>query len=382
MSFKKVLITGGAGFIGKNLSRKLMQLGHSVTIMDCFLTKIHGKNKDLPDDLKQKVRLVKANILDKEKLYPEMALHDTIIHLAAETGTGQSMYEIENYTQTNINGTSIICDFLINEKHNIKSIILASSRSIYGEGRYISPRFGFVYPNIRTFSDISNNFDVTCPITGERNLTLTSTSEDSKIHPSSIYGITKQAQEQMVMMTSKLCGINGIALRYQNVYGPGQSLNNPYTGIISIFTQLAIQNKEINIFEDGLESRDFIFIDDVANITAKCVSLPSNTNLILNVGSGEPTSVIQIANKLKSLLNSKSKIIVSGSFREGDIRHNFADLELLKNTLPIKSLTNINHGLRKFIEWAIMEEISLQSTSYDKSIIELKERGLIKKNDK
>jgi dTDP-L-rhamnose 4-epimerase len=217
---KNVLITGGAGFIGTNVARKLVKLGYNVTLFDNFHKQIHGDKRELPLDLQDKVTLIVGSVTDKALFYSVLNSQDAVIHYAAETGTGQSMYDISGYTEVNILATAYLCDYLINESHTIKNVIVASSRSIYGEGKYFSQASGNVYPDSRTKETIKKSFEPVCPETGEPNLELRATDESSKIHPSSYYGITKQVQEQMIIMAAKLKNLNGFALRYQNVYGP------------------------------------------------------------------------------------------------------------------------------------------------------------------
>lgn len=377
----RVLITGGAGFIGTNVSRKLIAAGHEITILDNFHPQIHGENTSLPEDLSSAVRLVKGSVEDRELLYECLRNQDAVVHLAAETGTGQSMYHIARYTSANIMGTAHLCDFIVNEEHQLKSVVVASSRSIYGEGKYICPNHGVVYPHARTNASAARQFDVYCPESDECKLQLAPTDENSKILPSSFYGITKQVQEQMVIMATRLKNISSYALRYQNVFGPGQSLKNPYTGILSIFTRLALQHQSINIFEDGLESRDFVFIDDVANATVAAVTKGANGQHIVNVGSGVPTSVMEVAQEIKSFLSSNSEIFISGDFREGDIRHNYADLGKLKEVLGYTPSRSFKEGLHEFLKWALAQnDIPATMADYQQSLLELKERGLLNKN--
>lgn len=374
---KKILITGGAGFIGSNVAARLVSENYQVTILDNFNPQIHGETNELPLPLRDRVKLIKGDITDTETLYNALEGQHAIIHYAAETGTGQSMYDISRYTAVNIQATAALCDYIVNQTHQIQTIIVASSRSIYGEGKYHSPTYGDVYPHARTFSSIEQNYDPCCPFTGLHILEVRPTDEASKIHPSSFYGITKQVQEQMVIMAAKLKNITGFALRYQNVYGPGQSLKNPYTGILSIFTRLALQNKNINVFEDGLESRDFVFIDDVVDATVKCLGINSGQH-ILNVGSGIPTAVYEVAKNIVAYLNSQSNITISGAFREGDIRHNFADLTLIKSVLDYNPQWSFEKGLHQFIDWVLTQgDIPANLNDYEKSLKELKEKGLL-----
>jgi dTDP-L-rhamnose 4-epimerase len=374
----KILITGGAGFIGSNVSRKLITEGYEITILDNFLPQIHGDKNYLPEDLDGKVKLIIGDVADKSVLYAALEGQDAVIHYAAETGTGQSMYAVSHYANVNIQATANLCEYIINENHQIKSVIVASSRSIYGEGKYNSPEYGTVYPNSRTFQNVKQSFEVCCPTSGAHNLKVEATDESSKIHPSSFYGITKQVQEQMIILATQLKNINGFALRYQNVYGPGQSLKNPYTGILSIFTRLALQNEEIIIFEDGLESRDFVHIEDVVAATISCLKLEKKGQYILNVGSGVPVNVLEVANEIVSYLKSDSPIKISGAFREGDIRHNYADLKLISQLIGFEPRWSFKEGLHSFIDWALLQnDIPKDTIDYRKSLGELKEKGLL-----
>lgn len=299
MGYKKVLITGGAGFIGSNLALFLIQQGCSVTVLDNLSEQIHGANpastSPLYISIKDKVNFIKGTVTSRTDWENAIAGNEVIVHLAAETGTGQSMYQISHYTEVNIGGTAIMLDILANTKTSIKKVIIASSRAIYGEGKYISGELGVVYPAHRSAKEMdAGNFEVTYPgATGP--LQLVATDEESKIHPSSVYGITKQNQEQMVMTVCPTIGIAPVAFRYQNVYGPGQSLTNPYTGILSIFSTLIRNKKPINIFEDGKESRDFVFIDDVVRATFSGIEKEEANGQVFNVGTGVATTVLEVA---------------------------------------------------------------------------------------
>lgn len=379
-----ILITGGAGFIGSKLSLSLYSKGYDVSVIDNLSPQIHGDisfDSSLYLSIKDITNFIYSDITNKSH-YQHHILDafqnaETLVLLAAETGTGQSMYDINKYVTTNITSNAIILDLIINQKlTNIKKIIFASSRAVYGEGKYQCSNHGFIYPKSRKEKDLSNGiFDVLCPQCNEKT-SLIPTDEDSLLQPSSIYGISKISQEQIISLMCKTLGISYIGLRYQNVYGPGQSLSNPYTGILSIFSTRILNENEINIFEDGLESRDFVYIDDVVDATIKAIEYDSEINEIFNVGSGISTSVLDVSKELKKLYNKETPINITGKYRLGDIRHNLADLSKIKSTLGWNPKTSFSNGLKNFTDWVKTQPI--QVDQYEKSILELESKKLIK----
>jgi dTDP-L-rhamnose 4-epimerase len=379
VNMKNILITGGAGFIGSNLALKLISKGYNITVLDNLSEQIHGSNPEndspLYQSIKGKVNFIKGTVTAKEDWRKAIANQDVIVHYAAETGTGQSMYEIQKYVDVNINGTAIALDLLANELHQVKKMVIASSRSIYGEGKYKSAELGIVYPKHRT-ANYMDNGDFEVKVEGSGPLVLTATDEESKIHPSSVYGITKQNQEQMIMTVCPTLGIAPVAFRYQNVYGPGQSLKNPYTGILSIFSTQIKNGNGINIFEDGKETRDFVFVNDVVDATILGIEKEEANYEIFNVGTGVPTDVITVANSLIKNYGINVPVTISGNYRLGDIRHNYADLTKIKNKLGFEPLFSFEQGLKHFTNWVDKQEI--QQDNYAKSIEEMKAKGLYK----
>lgn len=375
---KNVLITGGAGFIGSNLALRLISLGYTVTVLDNLSPQIHGDEETsmLYLSIKDKVNFIKGDVRNKADWFKALATQNIVVHFAAETGTGQSMYEVQQYVDVNSSGTGIMLDYLVNEPNDIKKVIIASSRAIYGEGKYTCVTHGNVYPTERNVDDLSNGlFEPKCPLC-KNELNVTATDEDSKIHPSSVYGITKQHQEQLVLNVCKSKNIPAVAFRYQNVYGPGQSLKNPYTGILSIFSTQILNGNDINIFEDGKESRDFVYIDDVVNATILGIENPNADYQAFNVGSGIATTVLEVATKLKKNYDSDVKIKLSGNFRIGDIRHNYADLTKIEEKIGFKPGFDFNTGLAQFTKWVKSQEV--MEDNYAKSINEMKAKGLFK----
>ncbi len=376
---ENILISGGAGFIGSNLALKLVSFGHNVKVLDNLSAQIHTNSKEnshLYQSIKGKVNFINGDVRNRKDWQKAIANSTVIVHLAAETGTGQSMYQIEKYVQVNCGGTAVMLDILANEKHTVKKVIVASSRAIYGEGKYYCESHGESFPDEREDAQMSNGqFESLCSIC-KQPLRISATDEDSKIHPSSIYGITKSNQEQMILVTCKSLDISAIALRYQNVYGPGQSLSNPYTGILSIFSTRILNNNPINIFEDGKESRDFVFIDDVVNATILAIQDNKLKSCSLNVGSGVSTTVQMVADSLNKLYQSDVEIKVSGNYRLGDIRHNKADISKIKKLLGFSPKVSFEDGLKQFVDWVKNQEVN--SDKYEQSVNEMKDKGLMK----
>lgn len=376
----KILITGGAGFIGSNLALYLIEKGYEVTVLDNLSEQIHGTNPEhnspLYHSIKDKVHFIQGSVTSVEDWNKAIGDNETIVHYAAETGTGQSMYQIKKYTDVNVGGTAIMLDILANNKTNVKKVVIASSRSIYGEGKYLTDDGEIVFPDHRLSADMdAGNFEVTYPGT-KGPLQLVATDEQSKIHPSSVYGITKYNQEQMVMTVCPSLGIAPVAFRYQNVYGPGQSLSNPYTGILSIFSTLIKNNKPINIFEDGKESRDFVYIDDVVKATFLGIEKEAANGEIFNVGTGIAVTVWEVASLLVELYGTTVPLQVTGNYRLGDIRHNYADTSKIEKRLSFKPAFDFKTGLKNFTDWVNGQEV--QQSKYEDSINEMKLKGLLK----
>lgn len=377
---KKVLITGGAGFIGSHIALKLIEKGYEVTVLDNLLEQIHGiapdKTSPLYCSIKDKVRFIKGEVCNKTLLEEGLKDVDYVIHLAAETGTGQSMYEIKRYIDVNIGGTALLLDILTNSKNHVKRVVVAESRAIYGEGKYHCEECGDVYPTERKDEDMAKgDFECHCPKCGGK-VTLVATTEDSAIHPTSVYGIGKQVQGQLVHLICKNIGIESVSFRYQNVYGPGQSLTNPYTGILSIFSNRIKSHKGINIFEDGKETRDFVYIDDVVDATIAGMEVPKANGYVFNVGTGIATDVLTVAQTLCKHYGIEVPLIVSGNYRLGDIRHNYADITLAKQILGFQPKWTFDAGIQQFTEWVNRQE--LQTDNYEASLEEMKKKGLFK----
>lgn len=376
----KVLITGGLGFIGLELARALVRRGMTIRLMDNLSPQIHGvlPQPELGSLLGDgRVEVVRGDVCQRRDWVSALEGIASVVHLAAETGTGQSMYRIGDYTRTNVLGTALLLDVLANESHRVKKLVLASSRSVYGEGAYRCAGCGLVYPAIRSLESLAaNRWEPICP--GCCGIIVpVATPETARTSPASIYAATKLAQEDLVRVAGSSLGIPFLIFRFQNVYGEGQSLNNPYTGILSIFSNRMRQGKEIFLFEDGLESRDFVHVLDIVAGLALGLSTDRGDGLTMNLGSGIAVTVTTIARTLKrQFAESPSELVVSGQYRLGDIRHNYADISVVSKALGFSPNVPLEEGIARFARWVMTQPVV--EDKLDHANQELIERGLMK----
>src|SRR3569833_101513 len=371
-----VLITGGAGFIGSRLAKRLAAAGHRVTVFDNLSEQKHNTNTQKTKKLEAVANCVRGDVCDRDSLARELANQEVVVHLAAEPGTGQSMYAIQRYERANLQGTACLLDVIVTAPPpRLCKMVVASSRAIYGEGKYQCAAHGSVFPRARTATAMSaGRFEAEWPVSAEP-VTVLPTSEDTPFAPSSFYGLTKQVQEQMVLMFGAARGLDALALRYQNVYGPGQSMSNPYAGLLAVFSNLVRQGKPLQIFEDGLESRDFVYVDDVVDATAACLSESVRGVHSLNVGSGVRTTVLEVAEGVRAFFKSTVPVQITGKFRVGDIRHNVADTTRIHELTGFVAKWQFTAGLARFLEWAQASEAG--DYGFERSLSELEQRGLL-----
>jgi len=344
---KNLLITGGAGFIGNYVSNFAHKKGYNVTILDNLDKQVHGAEQLWPDYLHEDINKVFGDVRDSKLVNELVAKNEYIIHLASAVGVGQSMYEVEHYTSVNSLGTGVLLQAIVNNKDNIKKLILASSMSVYGEGSYIDNNGDISFPEERKESDMINfnwEFDGYTPIP---------TNEEKPLKPSSIYALNKREQEESCLCIGKTYNIPTLAFRMFNVYGPYQALSNPYTGVVAIFSSHILSNKSPIIYEDGLQMRDFVYVEDVANAYINGLEKDFKGQHILNLGSGEQINIYDVAKELSKILKFDGKPDISNKFRSGDIRNCFGDITKIKQVIGWEPKHSINEGMKKLLKWLV-----------------------------
>ena len=351
----RVLVTGGAGFIGSHTVDLLVERGYSVRVLDNLEPQVHFNKK--PDYLNQKVEYFFGNVTEREDWFKALKNVDAVIHLAAIVGVGQSMYQPVRYLTTNSIGTANMYEVLLEKpeiRKSIRKIIVASSKSIYGEGAYVCKVHGVVYPGLRKREQLEKkDWEVHCPFCDEY-VKPVGITEEKPVQNLSIYALSKYDTERIAVNFGFALKIPTVVLRYFNVYGPRQSLNNPYTGVIAIFSSRIKNNNPPIIFEDGRQLRDFIYVEDVAR--ANLLALESEREGVYNVGTGKATSILEVANTLIELFDSKVEPKITGEFRVGDNRHDFADISKIKRELKFEPRYSLKQGLEKFVEWGKTRE--------------------------
>lgn len=367
----KILVTGGCGFIGSHLVDRLVKEGHKVRVFDCLEPQVHRGAK--PAFLNKEAEYIFADVRNRKKLTQAIRGIDVLFHEAAQVGVGQSMYEIEKYVDHNSRGTAILLDVLVNTKNKVQKMIVASSMSIYGEGAYRCRCCGVVYPLLRSDPQLKRRqWEMQCSRCG-KTAAPAATQEDKPLFPTSVYATTKRSQEEMFLAVGVSYKIPAVALRYFNVYGPRQSLSNPYTGVAAIFLSNVKNDNPPLIFEDGKQSRDFIYVDDIVEANLLAMKNRKADYDFFNVGTGQPRSIKEIAQTIISLYQKKLSPKILKKFRSGDIRHCYADITKISKKLGFKPRVSFREGMKKLITWS---ESQVSHDFTRKAQAELKKRGL------
>jgi dTDP-L-rhamnose 4-epimerase len=372
----KIVVTGGAGFIGSHLVDALLQQGHAVTVFDNLEPQVHGDGGKVPDYLNSAAHFVKGDVRDKVALEKVLVGQDVIFHHAAMVGVGQSMYQIARYMETNTQGTANLLDLVINKyKDQIRKVVVASSMSIYGEGLYSCAQCGDIVLGLRDEADMAKGqWEPRCPKCGT-DAAPALTPETKPLHATSIYALSKRDQEEMTLMLGKSYGVPTVALRYFNVYGPRQSLSNPYTGVCAIFSSRIKNDHSPIIYEDGRQSRDFVSVYDIVQANILAMEKKEADYEAFNIGTGRATSILDIAQVLAKLYGKNIVPTLEQKYRAGDIRHCVADITKARSVLGYEPQVLFEDGMRDLVAWGKgVQAVDKVQTA----INELKERGLSK----
>ncbi|HZE97660.1 MAG TPA: SDR family NAD(P)-dependent oxidoreductase [Planctomycetota bacterium] len=368
----KVLVTGGAGFIGSHLVRSLLKAGESVVVYDSLDPQVHVTKPAIPKH--KKLSVVIGDVRNRKKLAGVVKKVDAVVHLAAAVGVGQSQYQIGHYVDVNLNGTGVLLDILANEKHKVGRVVVASSMSAYGEGPGECPKCGRVRPGLRSDAAMKQgNWEPTCPVCGG-SVAMTPTKESDRFLSTSIYAVTKMGQEELVLNYGLAYGVPSVALRFFNVFGPGQSLSNPYTGVAAIFMG-RLKNKHAPfLYEDGLQARDFTSVHDIVQAIELSLRKKIGAKRVFNVGTGVATPIKRIAEILIRCYKSDVEPQIVKKFRSGDIRHCYSDITEIREALGYAPKTNLEQGLRELVDWSA--EVDARDT-FERAQKELVRRGLV-----
>lgn len=374
MKKSSVLVTGGCGFIGSQIVDLLVSKNYKVRVLDNLDPQVHTSGK-MPPWINSGAEYIQGDVRDARALENALKSIDAVIHDAAAVGVGQSQYQIKHYSDVNIGGTANLLDLIVNKfRDKIRKIIVASSMSCYGEGSYLCPKCGPTLAELRTSEAMqSGKWEVPCPKC-KAWLKSIGTPESKPFECNSIYAITKKVQEEMVLNIGQTYKIPAVALRYFNVYGPRQSLSNPYTGVAAIFLSRLKNNNPPVIYEDGLQTRDFISVHDIAKANLLALENSGGDYQSFNVGTGKAISVLEIAQKLAKLLGKNIQPDITKKFRSGDIRHCVSDIGKIRKTFGFRPEWDFERGMKELMEWS---QSQTAEDKFETVTKELRSKGLL-----
>jgi len=377
MSIEHVLVTGGAGYIGSHLVDALVARGAQVTVLDVLEPQVH-RSGTWPSYANAKARYIRGDVRDRSVFEPLVLEADAVVHFAAAVSIGQSMYQVDRYVDVNTRGTALLLDILVNAKHRVKKVIVASSIGVYGEGAYRCATHGAVAPTIRAEAQMAaRDWEQRCPICAAPVESIP-TPEDKALYRDNIYSMTKYHQEEMVLLIGKTYGIPAVAPRFFNVYGPRQSLSNPYAGVAAIWLSRLLNGKQPVVFEDGGQLRDFVSVHDVVRCLLLMLDTPGADYLPVNVGSGETVTILDIARMLNRILGTSIEPQITQAGRTFDIRHNTADITRARTLLGFQPTVPLETGFTELVEWAKTTP-DVAADFFDAALDELKQKGLLVK---
>ncbi len=374
MGNSNVLVTGGAGFIGSHIVDALIEQGHKVRILDSLVEQVHGGA--IPAHLNSEAEFIKGDVCDADAVKNALDGIDVVYHEAAEVGVGQSMYEIARYVRANDLGTAVLLEEMVKRPSQFRKLFVASSMSIYGEGAYRCSTCEIdVNPFLRTDEQLdAHKWNYNCAACGSE-LEPTGTRENKPLFPTSVYAASKQVQEQYCLSVGRAYKIPTVAFRYFNVYGTRQSLSNPYTGICAIFSSRLMNDQSPLVFEDGNQTRDFVNVKDIARANLMALETDKGDYQSINIGTGNPMSVVQVANLLADGLGKSIKPEIVGKYRGGDIRHCIADISKARDLLGFEPRVSLKEGLGELLEWLGNQKAD---DKVDAATAELAARSLVK----
>ena len=345
-----ILVTGGAGFIGSHLVDALVGRGHRVRVLDALVPQVHPGGEK-PAHLNPEAEFLHGDVEDEAALARALEGVEAVFHKAAEVGVGQSMYEMRRYVRANTLATSALLEQVVARRDRIRTLVVASSMSIYGEGAYACPAHGSVAPPPRPAAQLAGRrWEVECPACGSE-LRPVGTGEEKPLAPASVYAVTKQDQEQLCLVAGRAYGIPVVALRYFNVYGTRQALSNPYTGVCAIFSARLLHGRPPVLFEDGRQTRDFVHVGDVVRANLLALERDGADYAAVNVGTGRATSVGEVARLLAEGLGRGPEAEIVGKYREGDVRHCFADIRRARRLLGYEPRVTLEEGVPELLSW-------------------------------
>jgi len=375
MSIQHVLVTGGAGYIGSHLVDGLIARGYQVTVLDALVPQVH-RSGTWPSYANAKARYVLGDVRDRAVFEPLVLEADAVVHFAAAVSIGQSMYQIDRYVDVNTRGTALLLDILVNAKHHVQKLLVASSIGVFGEGAYRCATHGPVDPTIRPEEQLAaRDWEQRCPVC-RAPVESIPTPEHKTLYRDNIYSMTKYHQEEMVLLIGKTYGIPAVAPRFFNVYGPRQSLSNPYAGVAAIWLSRLLNGKRPVVFEDGGQLRDFVSVHDVVDCLVLMLEQSGADYLPVNVGSGDTVTILEIARMLNRILGTSIEPDVTQAGRKFDIRHNTADITRAKTLLGFQPKVPLEDGFRELVEWAKTTP-DVAADFFDKALDELKQKGLL-----
>jgi dTDP-L-rhamnose 4-epimerase len=374
---ERVLITGGAGFVGSHLADALAEAGHNVVLFDNLEPQVHGSNDDRPGYLSRDHQLIRGDIRDSDAVRAVVRSADVVFHLAAMVGVGQSMYQVRRYTDVNAMGMATLLEALVESRGRVRKVVVASSMSIYGEGAYRCSACGPVYPRLRSTEQLSAaDWEVHCPTCG-LSVEPVPTPEDKPLYPSSIYAINKRDHEEMTLAFGQAYDIPAVALRFFNIYGSRQALSNPYTGVAAIFCGRMLTGQVPVIYEDGRQLRDFVHVSDIVQALALAMDSTAADGQVFNVGTGEPVSILEVASLLARELGWSGEFEIRQKFRAGDIRHCFADISRIRSLLGYSPRKSFASGVPELVAWVANQQ-GLTVASSAQADRELERYGLLR----